>query len=83
MPVVEQQIKNEVIGEQREAVEIYPAESRKVDFTNTTHLWVLPEGDMVPFGMVPIPNGTTVSMTFDYRATDDLSPNEFPRDKTA
>ena len=39
-----QQIKNEIAGEEREAVELYPAESRKVDTTNKWHLWVLPEG---------------------------------------
>jgi hypothetical protein len=39
-----QQIKNEVAGEEREAVELYPAESRKVDTSNKWHLWVLPEG---------------------------------------
>ena len=35
-----QQIKNEIAGEEREAVELYPAESRKVDTTNKWHLWV-------------------------------------------
>jgi len=45
-----QQIKNEICGPEREAVEIYPAESRKVDATNKWHLWVLPEGMKMPFG---------------------------------
>lgn len=44
-----QQIKNEVAGEEREALEIYPRESRKVDTSNKWHLWVLPEG--ATFGM--------------------------------
>jgi len=39
-----QQIKNEVVGPEREAFEIYPRESRKVDTSNKWHLWVLPEG---------------------------------------
>jgi hypothetical protein len=34
-----QQIKNELIGEECEAVELYPAESRKVDTSNKFHLW--------------------------------------------
>ena len=34
-----QQIKNELIGEECEAVELYPAESRKVDTCNKFHLW--------------------------------------------
>lgn len=45
-----QKIKNDLCGEQREAVEIYPAESRLVDTSNQYHLWVLPRGEQVPFG---------------------------------
>ena len=47
-----QQIKNEIAGEEREAVEIYPAESRKVDTSNKWHLWVLPEGEKVNLGWI-------------------------------
>lgn len=45
-----QQIKNEVCGEEREALEIYPAESRVADNANQYHLWVLPEGASIPLG---------------------------------
>lgn len=45
-----QQIKNEIAGPEREAVEIYPAESRKVDTSNKWHLWVLPEGTQFGLG---------------------------------
>jgi hypothetical protein len=34
-----QQIKNELIGEECEAIELYPAESRKVDASNKYHIW--------------------------------------------
>lgn len=34
-----QSIKNEIVGEECEAVELYPAESRKVDTSNKFHLW--------------------------------------------
>lgn len=34
-----QQIKNMLVGEECEAVELYPAESRKVDQANQYHLW--------------------------------------------
>ncbi len=44
-----QQIKNEVVGEEREAVEIFPAESRLADNANQYHLWVLPDG--APLGL--------------------------------
>ena len=45
-----QRIKNELAGEQREALEIYPAESRLVDEANSYHLWVMPTGEKVPVG---------------------------------
>jgi hypothetical protein len=45
-----QEIKNAICGEEREAVELYPAESRLVDSSNQFHLWVLPKGEMFPFG---------------------------------
>lgn len=39
-----QQIKNELAGEEREAFQIFPCESKKVDTSNKYHLFVLPEG---------------------------------------
>ena len=35
-----QWIKNELVGEEHEAIEIYPAESRLVDTSNQYHMWV-------------------------------------------
>jgi hypothetical protein len=34
-----QEIKNQLLGAECEAVELYPAESRKVDTSNKFHLW--------------------------------------------
>jgi hypothetical protein len=45
-----QEIKNQLAGEECEAVELYPAESRKVDTSNKWHLWVLPRGVTFDFG---------------------------------
>jgi hypothetical protein len=45
-----QQIKNEVAGFEREAVELFPRESRLVDTSNEYHLWVMPIGATLPFG---------------------------------
>ena len=39
-----QQLKNMLIGEEWEAVELYPAESRLVDPTNRFYLWCAPKG---------------------------------------
>jgi|GEM_PF-1803475 len=53
-----QRIKNDVLGPECEAVELYPKESRLVDTANQYHLWALknPE-DRFPFGF----NERTVS----------------------
>jgi hypothetical protein len=45
-----QRIKNEILGPEREACELFPAESRLVDGANQFHLWALPEGERFPFG---------------------------------
>lgn len=45
-----QQIKNQLCGPEREAVELYPAESRLIDTANQFHLWVFREGVKLPFG---------------------------------
>lgn len=45
-----QGIKNAICGPEREAVELYPAESRLVDTANQYHLWVLPADMGFPFG---------------------------------
>ncbi len=45
-----QAIKNEVVGPEREAIELYPAESRLVDEADQAHLWVFPVGDPLPIG---------------------------------
>lgn len=36
-----QEIKNQLLGEETEAVELYPAESRRVDAANQYHLWAI------------------------------------------
>lgn len=46
-----QRIKNELVGEERVAIEIYPPESELVDNANLYHLWALPTGFKLPFGL--------------------------------
>lgn len=46
---VMQRIKNELVGEERIGVEVYPAASEVVDQANMYHLWILPEGFALPF----------------------------------
>ena len=45
-----QQIKNELVGEDIEAMQIYPAEQRCVDTANQYWLFCLPKGQWIPFG---------------------------------
>lgn len=45
-----QRIKNEFVGTERTAVEVYPPESQLQDEANQYHLWVLPIGVTMPFG---------------------------------
>lgn len=45
-----QRIKNDLAGDEREAIEIYPSETRLVDEANSYHLWVLPAGQQIPVG---------------------------------
>jgi hypothetical protein len=46
-----QAIKNELVGPEHEGIELYPAESRKVDLANQYHLWVFASPDVrVPVG---------------------------------
>lgn len=47
-----QRIKNQLCGPEREAVELYPAESRLMDTANQYYLWVFPLGVTVPVGFL-------------------------------
>ncbi|WP_059048705.1 DUF7694 domain-containing protein [Paenibacillus senegalimassiliensis] len=46
-----QRIKNELLGEERIALEVFPKNSELVDQANMYHLWVLPAGMKLPFGI--------------------------------
>lgn len=45
-----QEIKNELVGPEFEAIELYPAESRRVDSANQYHLYVLADEARFPIG---------------------------------
>ena len=46
-----QRIKNELAGEQTVGVEVYPAQTDVVDQANIYHIWCMPEGFALPFGL--------------------------------
>lgn len=48
-----QQIKNELFGEDRTAVEVYPKVKRLVDVMDVYHLWVFDKNFDLPFGIHP------------------------------
>lgn len=48
-----QQIKNDLFGKNRCAVEVFPTEDRLVDVCNVYHLWVFEKGFNLPFGIHP------------------------------
>ena len=48
-----QQIKNELFGENRTAVEVFPEEDRLVDTADVYHLWVFEKHFRLPFGIHP------------------------------
>jgi len=55
-----QNIKNSLVGPETEGVELFPAESRKVDLANQYHLWVIKDTEYrFPLGFiekdVPVP----------------------------
>jgi hypothetical protein len=47
-----QAIKNQILGPEWEAAELYPAESRVQDQGNWYHLQVMPKGKQFPFGFL-------------------------------
>lgn len=46
-----QRIKNELFGPQATAIEVFPATDRLIDDANLWHLWILPLGFSLPFGL--------------------------------
>lgn len=48
---VKQRIKNELAGRKRVAIEVFPSEDRLIDQAGIYHLWILPEGCELPFGI--------------------------------
>jgi hypothetical protein len=45
-----QAIKNDVVGTDRYAVEVFPDTSALVNEENMRHLWVFPAGERLPLG---------------------------------
>ena len=50
---VKQEIKNELFGDRRTAIEVFPDKKHLVDICDVYHLWVLPKDFVLPFGIHP------------------------------
>lgn len=50
---VKQEIKDELFGIRTAAIEVFPAKKHLVDVCDVYHLWVLPKGFEIPFGIHP------------------------------
>jgi hypothetical protein len=50
-----QRIKDEVVGSERVAVQVFPARDKLVDAADMYHLWVLPRDMVLPFGLEGAP----------------------------
>ena len=50
---VKQAIKDELFGARCTAIEVFPDMKKLVDVCDVYHLWVLPEGFKIPFGIHP------------------------------
>lgn len=77
---IKQEIKNELCGFKAVAIEIYPAQKNLVDMADIYHLWVLPKGYIIPFGIHPTrdPQGLPVPRGYDYNMVDVMAWTESP-----
>ena len=50
---IKQEIKNDLFGKDRIAIEVFPKDANLVDDADTYHLWVMPKGFKMPFGIHP------------------------------
>lgn len=65
---VKQEIKDELFGHLRTAIEVFPSSKNLVDKRYVYHLWVLPKDMKLPFGIHPTrdPMGEPVERGYDF-----------------
>lgn len=67
---IKQEIKNELFGENKVAIEVFPTESNKVDVMDVYHLWVFEKGFELPFGIHPKEHNKTQYINRGYSFTE-------------
>ena len=50
---VKQEIKDELFGANRAAIEVFPSKKNLIDVCDVYHLWLLPKDFKIPFGIHP------------------------------
>lgn len=65
---LKQEIKDELFGIRATAIEVFPAKKHLVDVVDVYHLWVLPKGFQLPFGIHPYkdPMCDPIERGYDY-----------------
>lgn len=65
---VKQEIKDELFGVKRIAIEVFPSRKHLVDVCDVYHLWLLPKDYTMPFGIHPIrdPQCDPVERGYDF-----------------
>ena len=76
--VVKQEIKDELFGDRLTAIEVFPDKKSLVDVCDVYHLWVLPKGFQLPFGIHPTrdPQCEPVNRGYDYDIQKAMEWNE-------
>lgn len=75
---IKQQIKDELFGRDRIAIEVYPDNKHLVDVMNVYHLWILPKKSKMPFGIHPIKDniGEPVFRGYDFNLNECIERNK-------
>ena len=65
---VKQEIKDELFGDRRIAIEVFPDKKSLIDVCDVYHLWLLPKDMRLPFGIHPTrdPQCEPVERGYDY-----------------
>ena len=72
---IKQEIKNELFGENRTAIEVFPNEKHLIDVMDIYHLWVFEKGFKLPFGIHPIEDKQCPIVNRGYRKDTQLIKN--------
>lgn len=64
------QIKNELFGENRFAIEVYPKQKNLVDVSDVYHLWVFDKKLEMPFGIAPKEYTRAINRGYNFTEAD-------------